>query len=312
MRIDFEEKNHTYKVNGNIADISVTELLKKHGLAPNYDFSNEDIKKKSAEKGKEVHKDLENVLNKPNYEPQTRQGRQFKEWVAENLDSGVGEQMLGYEYNGFILAGTADVIGITKDNELMVADHKNTSAFHREYVTWQVNLLDYMARQLGKDKVNGRQLNWKGAKKFYCFHYNPQNGQMKVIELEKIPDTEIERLILCEYNKEIYKRRELVIEPKLELKWKKAEQTLLAIEEKHKKAEEKAKALREELLKLFEQQGISKWTTDTMSVSYVPESESLRVDTDKLKKEYPQVFSNCQKLSKKKAYIRITLREEGE
>ena len=36
MRIDFDEKNHIYRVDGDIASISVTELLHKHGLAPDY------------------------------------------------------------------------------------------------------------------------------------------------------------------------------------------------------------------------------------------------------------------------------------
>ena len=40
MIVEFEEKDHIYSVNGDIASISVTELLKKHGLSPNYDGVN--------------------------------------------------------------------------------------------------------------------------------------------------------------------------------------------------------------------------------------------------------------------------------
>ena len=36
MKIELEEKNHTYFVDGEIASISITELLRKHGLAPDY------------------------------------------------------------------------------------------------------------------------------------------------------------------------------------------------------------------------------------------------------------------------------------
>ena len=102
MIVEFEEKDHIYSVNGDIASISVTELLKKHGLSPNYDGVNKQALRESAEKGKNVHKDLENVLNVANYEPKTEQGKQFAEWVKNNLDCGKGEQMLGFEEDGCI------------------------------------------------------------------------------------------------------------------------------------------------------------------------------------------------------------------
>ena len=106
MIVDFEEKGHIYSVNGEIASISVTELLAKHGLAPDYSGISKAKLKESADNGKAVHKDLEDILNVAGYEPKTEQGKHFAEWVKENLDCGVGEQKLGYEYNGLIIAGT--------------------------------------------------------------------------------------------------------------------------------------------------------------------------------------------------------------
>lgn len=310
MRIRFEEEGHTYKLNGNIADITITELLKKHGLAPKYDFVDKEVLKKSAEKGKIIHQDLENVLNKENYDAETEEGRQFAKWVKDNLDCGVGEQLLGLDYNGMLICGTADVMGILKDKSYVVADHKCTNVFHREYVSWQVSLYDYMARKLGKEKVNGKVLNWKGARKFYCFHYN--DGKMKVYELDKIPDSEIEELLKKEFDGEKYQRKELVVAPELQLQFKQAEQALLKVEQDYKLAQEKAQKVREELLKLFEEQHILQWKCDDMTISYVPETDTTRVDSNKLKREYPQVFANVQKLSKKKAYIRITTKENEE
>ena len=106
MIVDFEEKGHIYSVNGEIASISVTELLTKHGLSP-YSGVNKAKMKESADVGKEIHKDLEDILNVAGYEPKTEQGKQFAEWVKENLDCGVGEQMLGFESYGLVIAGTA-------------------------------------------------------------------------------------------------------------------------------------------------------------------------------------------------------------
>lgn len=314
MIIEFEEKDHIYTVNGEIAGISVTELLAKHGLAPDYSGINKQKLRESADKGKEVHKDLEDVLNIAAYKPKTEQGKHFAEWVKENLDCGVGEQKLAYEYKGLIIAGTADIMAIAKDKTLIVADHKNTAKFHREYVSWQVSILDYFARKLGREKVNGKILGWKGAKEFYCFHYDPKTGEMKVYELEKIADEEIERLIECEYNNEIYQRAVLVIDPELEQKYLLAEEKFMEFEKQGKELQKARDDLRAELLKLFEEQGIKSWESrdGKLLVTYVAPSEQLRVDSTKLKTKYPQVFTDCQKLSKVKAQIRVKVRGEDD
>lgn len=311
MIIEFEEKGHVYSVNGEIASISVTELLSKHGLAPDYSGVDKKKLRESSAKGKEVHKDLENVLNVAGYEPKTQQGKQFKEWVEQNLDCGVGEQMLGYEKDGMIIAGTADVMGISKDRTFVIlGDHKNTSKFHREYVSWQVSLLDYFAKKLGKEKINGKVLDWKGAKEFYCFHYEPKSGSMTVYELEKIPDEEIERLLDCEYNNTLYERQTLVVDTELEKRYLQAEKMFLDIEAQAKAAQNTRDTLRAEMLSLMEKQHILSWESrdGQLKVTYVAPQDRITVDSKKLKTEYPQVYSECQKLSKIKAQIRVTIR----
>lgn len=312
MIVEFEEKDHIYSVNGDIASISVTELLKKHGLSPNYDGVNKQALRESAEKGKEIHKDLENVLNEANYEPKTEQGKNFAKWVDENLYCGVGEQMLAYKKDGMIIAGTADVMGISKDQTfVIIGDHKNTSKFHREYVSWQVSILDYFARKLGEERVNGKLLKWKGAKEFYCFHYNPKDGQMTVYSLEKVDDKEIERLIDCEYNGEIYQRPKLIVDPEFEKKYLQAEEMFMDIERQAKEIQAKRDELRGELVKIFEAQGIKSWKSPNgkFLVTYIPQQDRITIDSKQLKEKYPSIYTRCQKLSPVKPQIKITIRE---
>ena len=313
MIVNFEEKGHIYSVNGEIASISVTELLTKHGLSP-YSGVNKAKMKESADVGKAIHKDLEDILNVASYEPKTEQGKQFAEWVKENLDCGVGEQMLGFESNGLVIAGTADVMAIAKDKTLIVADHKNTSQFHREYVSWQVSILDYFARKLGKEKINGKLLNWKGAKRFICFHYDPKNGKMTAHELNKVADEEIEKLLDCELHDEIYQRPMLVVDPELQQKYLQAEENFIAFEKQVKAVQKVRDDLRAEMLRLFEEQGIKSWESPDgkLLVTYIPQTEQVRVDSTKLKTKFPQVFTECQKLSKVKSQIRVTVRGEDD
>lgn len=313
MKIELEEKTHTYFVDGEIASISITELLRKHGLAPDYGSVSKAKLAERSEVGKEVHKDLEYVLNKAKYTPKTQQGKDFKRWVTKNIDCGVGEQMLAYEKDGVIFAGTADVMAFMKDGSLMVGDHKNTFAFHREYVSWQVSLLDYFARQL-EEPVNGNNIHWKGATKFYCFHYDTTNGKMKVIELDKVPDEEIEKLINCEIAGETYKRPVLVVDKDLQVAFEEAENYLIAKEREFKMAEAKAKDLRQKLCDLCEQQGIKSWETPDglVKITYIAPTDNITVDSKKLKEEFPKAYIECQKLYKKKSFIRVTIRDGEE
>lgn len=310
MIIEFDGKDHIYSVNGDIATTSITELLRKHGLAPSYDGVSESVLKEAAIRGTQVHEDLANVLNRADYEPLTEQGKQFKKWVEENLDCGVGEQLLGYKDGYFTIGGTADVVAFGKDGKRIIADHKNTSAFNREYVSWQVSLEDYFLRRIGKSTINGKKLNWNKTDKFYCFHYNPKTYEMKVYELEKVPDEELEKLIDCERKGEIYQRPLLVVDNELQLKVEEAEQTLIAKEKEYKQAQENAKALREKLCAVMEKQKIKSWETNDLKVTYVDRYVRQSVDSKKLKEEYPQAYTVCQKFTEVKPSVKVTFKND--
>ena len=313
MRIDFEEQNHVYRINDEIANISVTELLAKHGLAPNYLGASRAKLKECADKGKEVHKDLEQIINDLNHVPTTEQGKQFREWAKMNLQNGIAEQIVGFEREGFTIAGTVDLLGTDMEGNLIIGDHKNTSKFHREYVSWQVSLYDYFLRRLRNEKINGVQFrNWNGAKRFYCFHYNSKTAKMTIYELEKIADEEIEKLIECERHGEKYRRPQLYLATEISEKFLMAERLLVQKELEYKQAEENAKKIREEILEAFEKQHVLSWESPNkaVKVTYVSKREGFTVDQTKLRREYPLVYEKVVKPTSRKAYIQIKLKGE--
>ena len=133
---------------------------------------------------------------------------------------------------------------------------------------------------------------------------------MTVYELEKIPDEEIERLLDCEYNNTLYERQTLVVDTELEKRYLQAEKMFLDIEAQAKAAQNTRDTLRAEMLSLMEKQHILSWESrdGQLKVTYVAPQDRITVDSKKLKTEYPQVYSECQKLSKIKAQIRVTIR----
>lgn len=315
MIIAFDESTHSYTINGDFADASVTELLGKHGLAPDFTKVAKDVRIKAAAQGKLIHEDIEKIVNsKDEYKPTTLQGEQFAEWLKANVDGAIAEQPTGYVDGTHLFAGTADLVGVTKDGKFFVGDHKCTSKFEREYVSWQVSLYDYFLRHIGGNrKINGKSwAAYRGAELFYCFHYNVGKGEFKVHQLEKVPDSEIERLLACEVDGKKYQRPTLVVEQDLLKQWQTAENALVEMEQSYQKQQEQVKELRQRLCDEMERQGIESFESGKLRLRYVRATETLTTDTKALKARYPQIYSELQKVVRKKAYVRVTVKGDDD
>ncbi len=66
-KVKFNKMKHTYtltKENGEKYDlVSVTTLLKKHGITPDYSNVNESVLKAKADRGIVIHEELEQYIN---------------------------------------------------------------------------------------------------------------------------------------------------------------------------------------------------------------------------------------------------------
>lgn len=310
MRVDFDENSHTYAIDGEIVPISVTELLRKHGLAPNYDGASATALKRAGERGTAVHVDIAKMINGEVYA--TAEAREFYLWTTNNHVDGMrAEQVIGYNNDGLMLAGTADVIGNVGD-DLFIGDHKTTAAFHEEYVTWQTNIYDYMLRQLNGQKLNSEKVEWSGAKQFYCFQYD-KDGSMSVYSLAKIPDGEIERLLECERNGTLYKKGEILLttgEKHLVGRAEQVMEQLDQIEQYKREIEECWKSVQEQLIEVFKEHGIKRYESERVRITYIASHKSKRLDTKRLQAELPEVAEQYMKESETKETLKITRKGE--
>lgn len=80
---------------------------------------------------------------------------------------------------------------------------------------------------------------------------------------------------------------------------------------KQKKALDAQEAdLKTKLQEAMELYGIKKFESDILNITYVAETTSTSVDSAKLKKKYPDIAAECSKTSNKKAYIRVSVKDE--
>ena len=313
MIIEFNEKDHIYIVDGEIANTSVTKLLAKHNLANNYAGVDATVLKRKAEYGTSIHKDIEAYI-KENKAPETKEGELFKGYATENISGAIAEQLIGINYNGLTIGGSVDLIGFLKGGKPIIADHKTYASMDnrvKQHIAWQLSIYDYMLRHT--KEVNGVKLNWLGAKEFKVFWYKKDSDtkeiSLEVIDVDKVEDSEIENLLNCEIQNKTYTPKELIITQDLELKLQQAEIILAKKELEIKQYEEECKKYRSQLKEMMESQNILNWKSPNgvVSISYVAPYVREGIDTKKLKKERPDIYEGYLKPTNVSATIKVSV-----
>lgn len=295
--IEFREDTHEYLL-GDKKLISVTQLMRKHGLAPSYDAVPSEVLKAKAERGTLIHKEIEQYIKHreigftielANFIEYMRLMREVNGINIEVLES---EQII---YND-IVAGTVDLT-LLEDGIYTVADIKTTATLHKEAVSWQLSIYAYLIAG-----ITGN-LPEKGQ----AFHFD-KDGNLNVVDISLKPIEEVIRLIDCERRGEIY-TQELTVSNTQLAELVEVESLIKRIEEQKKAAEAQATELRAQLMQAMEANGVNSFENENIKITYVAPTTRTAIDSAKLKKELPEIAEKYSKTSNVKASLRITLKE---
>ena len=287
--IEFRPETHEYLLDGQPL-ISVTQLMRKHGLAPDYGAVTEAVLAAKAERGTLIHQEIEEYLKKGELGFTTELGN-FIQYIDLN-----GIKVLASEtvLHNDIVAGTADLI---LDGGI-VADIKTTASLHKDAVSWQLSIYAelYNATHPTTPVTKGQ-----------AFHFNAE-GELRVVDIPLKPQGEILRLLECERNGQPFTQALTVSQTALaELAY--IEGLIKGIEEQKKAAEAQAQELRAAILEAMEQNGISCFENESIRLTYVAPTTRTSIDGARLKKEMPEIAAAFTKTSTVKASLRITLKE---
>ena len=175
-------------------------------------------------------------------------------------------------------------------------DIKTTQKVDMRSCTWQLSLYERLAN-VKFDRM-------------YIFHL--REDAIKAIPIERIPAAEIDRLLECERNGEIYHEPGLVVANELVELFENAERELKLAEATAEAAKEAAQKYRQQLYELMEKQGVSSWETPdkTILITRVAPSTKPTIDSANLKKDLPEIAAKYTKTSNVKGYVKITIREK--
>lgn len=290
----FKEDTHQYfLVDGATGEvikelISVTTLLRKHGLAPDYSSVPNETLKAKAEYGNLVHSEIEKYI-KDGEIGFTSELQEFMDYCE-----GKGLKPIRSEFivHNDIVAGTVDLAGEYGDEMLAYIDYKTTATLHKEAVRWQLSLYDY--------------LGGNAADMLQAFHFaNP----LKVVDFEPIPLDEIEKLLECERNGEIYEPKQLTVAGELLEKIAEAETKIKNFELLKKEVEAQAEVFKQQLIEAMRAQNIKSFENESLKLTYIEPTTRETIDSKKLKAEMPEIAAKYTKTSKVKDSVRITLKE---
>lgn len=290
--MEFDEKTHTYTEKGKIL-ISVTQLMKKHGLAPDYGSVPEAVLQAKAERGTLIHKEIESLI-KDGEVGFTEECSQFKKWMEGSKARIIASEQSAHND---IVAGTYDLMIDYGDGCETIADIKTTYTLHTDAVSWQLSIYAYLT---GDGSVRKGQ----------AFHF-AKDGSLKIVDIPLKPMAEVERLMDCERRGETYTPN-LPIEPSQIAAIEEAERIIEQADAMMKEAKKRMAEINEAIIKAMEGNGIKTFESGNVRISYIAPSTRETIDSARLKKEMPSVAKEFTKTTETKASLRITLKGEKE
>lgn len=284
--VAFNEWLHVYTASDGHTLIGVTELMKRHGLSPDYGGISKDVLEKAAARGTAIHQLLQDYDD----------GKAVIE--DENLKAykALGLKVHCSEY----LVSDNEIVATFIDKVLddcSLADVKTTSSVHRRPLEWQLSIGAYLFEL---------QNPGKKVPHLYCIHV--RDGKAKLIEVSRIPNEAVERLLECERCGVVYSDNPVPADAALALE----EQAVVLAEQLDqiarlklaiKETEQASAELQQRLYDYMTENNLDEMACELGTFVRKAPYTKKALDSTRLKKEKPELYEQYLKESEVKGSI---------
>ena len=284
--VAFNEWLHVYTASDGHTLIGVTELMKRHGLSPDYGGISKDVLEKAAARGTAIHQLLQDYDD----------GKAVIE--DENLKAykALGLKVHCSEY----LVSDKEIVATFIDKVLddcSLADVKSTSSVHRRPLEWQLSIGAYLFEL---------QNPGKKVPHLYCIHV--RDGKAKQIEVNRIPDDAVARLLECERCGVVYSDNPVAADAALALE----EQAVVLAEQLDqiarlklaiKETEQASEELQQRLYDYMTENNLDEMACELGTFVRKAPYTKKSLDSARLKKEKPELYEQYLKESEIKGSI---------
>lgn len=267
----FNPVEHTYTLNGKELS-GVTALLKRQ-LGDRYGDVPDEILNKAKDRGHEIHSKIE-FYDSLDIDVDDADYNAYKDLIASKDLTRIANELLvsDEEY----IASSIDVVF----DDYSIADIKTTSKIDMEYVIWQLSIYAYLLELMNPNiKVNKLYVIWLPKQEY---------GNPQIVEIIRRSAEEAKAMIDADKRGEIYQRNTLAIPPKVI-------DAIIEVEQQIKSLKEQEREFRDKLLQMMQEQNIKSFKSDKLILTRKLSSVSERLDTSKLKAEFPEIYSKCLK-----------------
>lgn len=284
--VAFNEWLHVYTASDGHTLIGVTELMKRHGLSPDYGGISKDVLEKAAARGTAIHQLLQDYDD----------GKAVIE--DENLKAykALGLKVHCSEY----LVSDNETVATFIDKVLddcSLVDVKSTSTVHRRPLEWQLSIGAYLFEL---------QNPGKKVPHLYCIHV--RDGKAKQIEVSRIPNDAVERLLECERCGVVYSDNPVPADAALALE----EQAVVLAEQLDqiarlklaiKETEQASAELQQRLYDYMTENNLDEMACELGTFVRKAPYTKKSLDSARLKKEKPELYEQYLKESEVKGSI---------
>lgn len=304
--VTFDKKEHKYSLNGK--ELSGVTPIVQWLFPETYASIPESILNNAASYGTMVHEacQMSDLLGITEAEV-VKAYQEIKK--VNGLTTFANEYLVSDEA---LIASSIDVVCNEegKDGDALV-DIKTTSKVLQHHLAVQLSIYAWLYEWQTERTVGSLYCMWLPKERY---------GQPALIPVQRI-SRDVCQYIVKEYFfnlEDNTKARQALMDAGIVLEIeKKAEELpaqyadvieeVISIENQLKAMKEREKALKEGLLELMRTEGVKKWQSDALTLTYVAPTKRTSVDSTKLKKEYPDVYAECLKESSVSDSIKITI-----
>lgn len=268
----FDSTNHTYTLDGKQLS-GITSLLDRQLFKDKYSGIPDAILRKAAERGTYIHQCCE--LADEGFTTDCQEAMNYL-----NLKSKYNLRIEESEYlvsDNEHYASCIDKVYRYDENTFYLGDIKTTYKLNKEYVMWQLSIYAYLF-----EKQN------PGAKVASIFAIWLRGETNQLVELERVPDEKVERLLYCDSHGLKYESQGET----LPILFNEIEGLIVDVETQLKALTEQKKALTEGAMRAMVQAGLYTWKGDKVSITRKTASTRKSFDKERFEKDYPGIYDN--------------------
>ena len=297
-RVFFEPTSHSYLLDGDTLLMGVTELMKKHNLSADYSAIPEAVLKKAAEEGTAIHLEIEKYDDGEAVFASELIDEYKKICAANGLKSVASEYLISdYE----VIASAIDKVYEGPRKGAVLVDIKSTLELHRRPLEWQ----------LGIYKVYFERLNpGVPVEGCYCLWIDKKKRTIKgLVPIEPVSEAEVVALIEAEKRGEIYidenakPDASLVLESKELASYVGGYNKVAELKARIKQIEDALKDADAKLLAYMEKNNLDEMAAPGGVIKRKAAYTQTRVDSAKLKEQFPAVWQKVAKETQVKGSI---------